>query len=60
MHHYKNTNTMEHYIFYLKSNGTIVKDVYLAGKKNKLMVKNTANLLSREYNEKVLFKQLNY
>ncbi len=51
---------MEHYIFYLKSNGTIVKDVYLAGKKNKLMVKNTAMLLSKEYNEQILFKLLNY
>ena len=51
---------MEHYIFYLKSNGTIVKDVYLAGKKNKLMVKNTDMLLSKEYNEQILFKLLNY
>lgn len=51
---------MEHYIFYLKSNGTIVKDVYLAGRKNKLVVKNTARLLSMEHNEEVLFKQLNY
>lgn len=51
---------MEHYIFYLKSDGTIVKDLYLAGKKNKLLVKNTARLLSREYKEQVLFKQLNY
>jgi hypothetical protein len=51
---------MEHYIFYLKSDGTIVKDLYLSGTKNKLMVKNTAMLLSREYNEQILFKQLNY